>query len=137
MAKRLAWNTFRRKTPKTIRSRFNFPKAIACRPDPRMTEINNRLEVMTKGNIGIATVEVHTACVGYELDGSRGETWSNLYNEAIMNLVKRHPDSLRRHCHRAAAGSAARRTSIGARDSRSENVGRDHRFQCRRQILRQ
>ena len=36
-----------------------------------MTEVNNRLAVMTKGNIGIATVEVHTACVGYELDGSR------------------------------------------------------------------
>ena len=71
---------------------IQFPKGSRFRPDPRMTEINNRLEVMTKGNIGIATVEVHTACVGYELDGSRGETWSNLYNEAIMNLVKRYPD---------------------------------------------
>ena len=47
---------------------------------------------MTKGHVGIAMVEVHTASVGYELDGPRGETWSNLYNEAIMNLVKRHPD---------------------------------------------
>ena len=71
---------------------IQFPKGSRFRPAPRMTEINNRLEVMTKGNIGIATVEVHTACVGYELDGSRGETWSNLYNEAIMNLVKRYPD---------------------------------------------
>ena len=57
-----------------------------------MAEVNNRLDAMTKGHVGIATVEVHTACVGYELDGSRGETWANLYNEAIMNLVKRHPD---------------------------------------------
>ena len=71
---------------------IQFPKGNRLRPDPRMTEINNRLEVMTKGNIGIATVEVHTACVGYELDGSRGESWSKLYNEAIMNLVKRYPD---------------------------------------------
>ena len=71
---------------------IQFPKGSRFRPDPRMTEINNRLEVMTKGNIGIASVEVHIACVGYELDGSRGETWSNLYNEAIMNLVKRYPD---------------------------------------------
>ena len=71
---------------------IQFPKGNRLRPDPRMTEINDRLEVMTKGNIGIATVEVHTACVGYELDASRGETWSKLYNEAIMNLVKRHPD---------------------------------------------
>ena len=23
--------------------------------------------------------------------GGRGETWSKLYNEAIMNLVRRHP----------------------------------------------
>ena len=71
---------------------IRFPNGNRLNPDPRMTEINNRLEVMTKGHIGIASVEVHTACVGYELDGSRGETWSKLYNEAIMNLVKRHPD---------------------------------------------
>jgi len=71
---------------------IRFPNGNRLNPDPRMTEVNNRLEVMTKGNIGIATVEVHTACVGYELDGSRGESWSKLYNETIMNLVKRHPD---------------------------------------------
>ena len=71
---------------------IRFPKGNRLNPDPRMTEVNNRLAVMTKGNIGIATVEVHTACVGYELDDSRGEAWSKLYNEAIMNLVKRYPD---------------------------------------------
>jgi aminocarboxymuconate-semialdehyde decarboxylase len=71
---------------------IQFPKGNRLRPDPRMTEIESRLDVMTKGNIGIATVEVHTACVGYELDSSHGESWSKLYNEAIMNLVKRHPD---------------------------------------------
>src|SRR5919108_1851880 len=81
--------------PKDVKDnpyQIQFPKGRRFRPDPRMAEVPNRLEVMTKGNIGIATVEVHTACVGYELDGPRGETWSNLYNEAIMNLVKRHPD---------------------------------------------
>ena len=57
-----------------------------------MAEVPNRLEAMTRGNIGMAMIEVHTASVGYELDGERGETWSNIYNEAIMNLVKRHPD---------------------------------------------
>ena len=71
---------------------IQFPKGNRLNPDPRMAEVSNRLDVMTKGNVGIATVEVHTACVGYELDGSRGETWSKLYNEGIMNLVKRHPD---------------------------------------------
>jgi len=71
---------------------IRFPKGNRLRPDARMAEVNNRLEVMTKGHIGIATVETHTACVGYELDGNKGETWSKLYNEGIMNLVKRHPD---------------------------------------------
>jgi len=73
---------------------IRFPNGNRLNPDPRMTEVNNRLEIMTKGNIGIATVEVHTACVGYELDGSRGETWSKLYNEAIMNLVSAIPTAL-------------------------------------------
>ncbi len=71
---------------------IRFPNGNRLTPDPRMAEVNRRLEVMTKGNIAIATVEVHTACVGYELDASRGETWSNLYNEGIMSLVNRHPD---------------------------------------------
>lgn len=71
---------------------IRFPKGNHLRPDPRMAEVNDRLDVMTKGHIGIATVECHTACVGYELDGSKGETWSKLYNEGIMNLAKRHPD---------------------------------------------
>ncbi|HWH76594.1 MAG TPA: amidohydrolase family protein, partial [Candidatus Binatus sp.] len=72
--------------------RIQFPKGRPFAPDPRMAEVPNRLDAMTKGHIGIAMVEVHTASVGYELDGPRGETWSNVYNEAIMNLVKRHPD---------------------------------------------
>jgi aminocarboxymuconate-semialdehyde decarboxylase len=72
--------------------RIRFPKGNPINPDPRMAEVNNRLDIMTKANIGIATVEVHTACVGYELDGDRGESWSKLYNEGIMSLVKRHPD---------------------------------------------
>jgi aminocarboxymuconate-semialdehyde decarboxylase len=71
---------------------IRFPNGNRINPDRRMTEVPNRLAAMTQGNIGMASVEVHTACVGYELDGSRGETWSKLYNEAIMSLVKRHPD---------------------------------------------
>jgi aminocarboxymuconate-semialdehyde decarboxylase len=71
---------------------IQFPKGRRFAPDPRMAEVPNRLDAMTKGNVGIAMVEVHTASVGYELDGAHGDTWSNIYNEAIMNLVKRHPD---------------------------------------------
>src|SRR4029453_13395064 len=71
---------------------IQFPKGRRFAPDPRMAEVPNRLDAMTKGNVGIAMVEVHTASVGYELDGPQGETWWNIYNEAIMNLVKPHPD---------------------------------------------
>jgi aminocarboxymuconate-semialdehyde decarboxylase len=71
---------------------IQFPGGRRFGPDPRMAEVPNRLDAMTKGNVGIAMLEVHTASVGYELDGPHGETWSNIYNEAIMNLVKRHPD---------------------------------------------
>jgi len=90
--KALGVEYFPPKTDKDNPLQIQFPKGNRLNPDPPMAEVNNRLDVMTKGNVGIATVEVHTACVGYELDGSRGETWSKLYNEGIMNLVKRHPD---------------------------------------------
>ena len=90
--KTLGVEYFPPKSPNDNPLQIQFPKGSRLNPDPRMAEVPKRLEVMTKGNIGIATVEAHTACVGYELDGERGESWSKLYNEAIMNLVKRHPD---------------------------------------------
>jgi aminocarboxymuconate-semialdehyde decarboxylase len=90
--KTLGVEYFPPKTPKDNPLQIRFPNGNRLNPDPRMAEVPNRLEAMTKGHIGMATVEVHTACVGYELDGNRGETWSKLYNEAIMSLVKRYPD---------------------------------------------
>jgi aminocarboxymuconate-semialdehyde decarboxylase len=90
--KALGVEYFPPKTPKDNPFQIRFPNGNRLNLDPRMTEVNNRLVAMTKGNIGIAAVELHTACVGYELDGNRGESWSKVYNEAIMNLVKRHPD---------------------------------------------
>jgi aminocarboxymuconate-semialdehyde decarboxylase len=71
---------------------IQFPKGNRLNLDPRLAEIEKRLEIMNQGTIAIATVEVQTSAVGYELDGSRGESWSKLYNEAIQNLVKRHPN---------------------------------------------
>jgi aminocarboxymuconate-semialdehyde decarboxylase len=59
--------------------------------DRRLVEVDERLKVMGKGNIGIAMVEVQTSAVGYELEGRHGEDWSKLYNEAIQSMVKRHP----------------------------------------------
>jgi len=71
---------------------IQFPKGNRLNLDPRLAEIEKRLEIMNQGSIAIATVEVQTSAVGYELDGNRGESWSKLYNEAIQNLVKRHPN---------------------------------------------
>ena len=41
--------------------RIQFPNGRQFAPDMRMAEVPNRLEAMTKGNVGIAMVEVHTA----------------------------------------------------------------------------
>ena len=82
-------------TPKDSRESplsIQFPKGNRLNLDPRLAEIEKRLEIMNQGSIAIATVEVQTSAVGYELDGSRGESWSKLYNEAIQSLVKRHPN---------------------------------------------
>jgi aminocarboxymuconate-semialdehyde decarboxylase len=82
-------------TPKDSRESplsIQFPKGNRLNLDPRLAEIEKRLEIMNQGSIAIATVEVQTSAVGYELDGSRGESWSKLYNQAIQSLVKRHPN---------------------------------------------
>jgi aminocarboxymuconate-semialdehyde decarboxylase len=71
---------------------IQFPKGNRLNLDRRLGEIDERMKVMNQGSIAIAMVEVQTSAVGYELDGSRGESWSKLYNEAIQNLVKRHPN---------------------------------------------
>jgi len=53
---------------------IQFPKGNRLNLDPRLGEIEKRLEIMNQGSIAIATVEVQTSAVGYELDGSRGES---------------------------------------------------------------
>ncbi|HXV84724.1 MAG TPA: amidohydrolase family protein [Candidatus Binatia bacterium] len=71
---------------------IQFTKGHRLNLNSRLAEVHKRLEIMSQGNVGVATVEVQTSAVGYELDGSRGESWSKLYNEAIQNLVKRYPN---------------------------------------------
>jgi aminocarboxymuconate-semialdehyde decarboxylase len=80
--------------PKTANDsplRIQFSKSDRLNLDPRLAEVEKRIQIMTQGNVGIATVEVQTSAVGYELDGPHGESWCKLYNEAIQSLVKRHP----------------------------------------------
>jgi aminocarboxymuconate-semialdehyde decarboxylase len=71
---------------------IKFPAGNRLNMDRRLAEVEKRLAIMTEGKVAIATAEVQTSAVGYELDGERGESWSRLYNEAIQNLVKRHPN---------------------------------------------
>lgn len=71
---------------------IKFPGGNRLNMDRRLAEVKKRLSIMTDGKIAIASAEVQTSAVGYELDGQRGESWSRLYNEAIHSLVKRHPD---------------------------------------------
>ena len=59
---------------------------------PDLIGLENRLAMMEKGKIAIAALEPHTASLGYRLDGQKGETWCNLYNEGIRELIRQHPD---------------------------------------------
>jgi len=59
---------------------------------PGLVDVERRLEMMDKGSIALAALEPHTACLGYPLDGAGGETWCRLYNEGLVELVRKHPD---------------------------------------------
>jgi aminocarboxymuconate-semialdehyde decarboxylase len=59
---------------------------------PDLLGVDRRLSMMEKGKIAIATLEPHTACLGYRLDGQRGEAWSNLYNQGLKDLTRQYPD---------------------------------------------
>ena len=89
--KTLGIEYFAPKDAKDNPMQIQFPKGNRLALDRRLAEVDNRLKAMTDGQVGIATVEVQTSAVGYELDGAKGESWCKLYNEAIMSLVKRHP----------------------------------------------
>lgn len=89
--KALGLEYFPPKTSKDNPLQIQFPKGHRVSLNPQLAEVEKRMEAMTLGNIALATVEVQTSAVGYELDGRHGELWSKLYNEAIQNLVKRHP----------------------------------------------
>jgi aminocarboxymuconate-semialdehyde decarboxylase len=81
--------------PKGLNDRavsIRFPGGNRLNFDPRLIDVEQRLEVMNQGKVRIAAVEVQTSAVGYELDGNRGESWSRLYNEALQLLVNRQPD---------------------------------------------
>jgi hypothetical protein len=48
---------------------IQFTKGHRLNLNLRLAEVDKRLEIMIQGNIAVATVEVQTSAVGYELDG--------------------------------------------------------------------
>ena len=73
-----------------------------------MAEVPNRLDAMTKGNIGIAMVEVHTASVGYELDGSRRRDLVEYLQRSDHEFGQASSRPLCRHRHRTVTRPAPR-----------------------------
>jgi aminocarboxymuconate-semialdehyde decarboxylase len=60
--------------------------------NPDLSELARRFEIMEKGKIAVGALIAHTASLGYQLDGQRGETWCRLYNDGLHDLVRKHPD---------------------------------------------
>ncbi|MDH3444915.1 MAG: amidohydrolase family protein, partial [Deltaproteobacteria bacterium] len=59
---------------------------------PELPAVDERLKMMQDSKLAMAALEAHTATLGYRLTGEQGENWSNVYNDGIHELVKRHPD---------------------------------------------
>ena len=103
-----ASNTFRRRPPKTIRSRSNFPKAIGSTPDPRMAEVNES----PRRHDQRQRWHRHGGSA-HRLRGLRARRQPR--RNLVEYLQRRDHESgkapsrpLRRHCDRAAARPAAR-----------------------------
>ena len=50
---------------------IKFPGGNRLDIDRRLAEVEKRLSIMTEGKVALATAEVQTSAVGYELDGQR------------------------------------------------------------------
>jgi aminocarboxymuconate-semialdehyde decarboxylase len=70
---------------------YSFAGGRPRRPEPALAEVEKRLKIMDDGRILMAAAYTATSDVGYRLDGQRGEAWCNLFNDALQNLVKKHP----------------------------------------------
>jgi aminocarboxymuconate-semialdehyde decarboxylase len=70
---------------------YSFAGGRPRTPEPALAEVEERLKVMDEGRILMAAAYTVTSDLGYRLDGQRGETWCNLFNDALQNLVKQHP----------------------------------------------
>ena len=59
---------------------------------PDLLGLERRLAMMKKGKIAMATLEPHTTCLGYRLDPQKADSWCQLYNQGMSDLIRQHPD---------------------------------------------
>ena len=71
---------------------LSFDGSKPHRLQPPIFDVENRLEIMDQGQVGLATLEANTNSLGYRLNGAQGEAWSNLYNDCVDELAKSRPD---------------------------------------------
>jgi aminocarboxymuconate-semialdehyde decarboxylase len=62
------------------------------RLQPAIFDVENRIQTMDQGQVGLATLEANTNSLGYRLSGAQGEAWCNLYNDCTHELAKARSD---------------------------------------------
>jgi len=71
---------------------LSFDGSKPHRLQPPIFDVAGHLDIMERGQIGIATLEANTNSLGYRLNGAQGEAWCNLYNDCTNLLAKEQPD---------------------------------------------
>ena len=71
---------------------LSFAGSKPHRLQPPIFDVEGHLEIMDRGQVGLATLEANTNSLGYRLNGAQGEAWCNLYNDCTDLLAKQRPD---------------------------------------------
>ncbi|HEX6769817.1 MAG TPA: amidohydrolase family protein, partial [Candidatus Binatia bacterium] len=71
---------------------LSFAGSKPHRLQPPIFDVEGHLEIMDRGQVGLATLEANTNSLGYRLNGAQGEAWCNLYNDCINLLAQQRPD---------------------------------------------
>jgi aminocarboxymuconate-semialdehyde decarboxylase len=71
---------------------LSFAGSKPHRLQPPIFDVEKHLEVMDKGQVGLATLEANTNSLGYRLSGEQGESWCNLYNDCVNELASARAD---------------------------------------------
>ena len=71
---------------------LSFTGSKPHRLQPPIFDVEGHLEIMDRGQVGLATLEANTNSLGYRLNGAQGEAWCNLYNDCTNLLAQQRPD---------------------------------------------